>query len=310
MSHVFKDLYQSVTDQIIAALEAGTPPWVCPWTRSGGSMLPANASSARPYRGINVLLLQMQAAVRGYDHQRWLTFNQARALGAHVRRGEEGTGIVFFKMHEVEGVAPMPSASNDAPGRRVVPLLRAFTVFNVAQIEGLPEGLAAPIAPAADWSPVAEAEAMLRLSGAVIRHGGDKAFYRPADDTIQLPDRGQFPQAGHYYNVALHELTHWTGHASRCNRPLTGRTNLDAYAFEELVAEMGSAFLSSHCGLAGELHHASYISHWLQALRSDKRLVFTAASLAQKAADFLIGDLGALPGSAQAGSAASVQGAA
>ena len=283
-----KDIYQAVTDQVIAALETGTPPWVCPWTRSAGSMLPANAASSRAYRGINVLLLTMQAAVRGYDQQRWLTFNQARALGAHVRRGEEGTGIVFFKMHEVEGVAPMPAASNDAPGRRVIPLLRSFTVFNVCQVEDLPPALTALPSPAAEWTPIAEADGVLQRSGATIRHGGDRAFYRPADDVIQLPPQAQFPDAGRYYNVALHELTHWTGHTDRCNRPLTGRSNLSAYAFEELVAEMGAAFLSGHCGLAGELQHASYISHWLEALRGDKRLIFTAASLAQKAADYLL----------------------
>jgi antirestriction protein ArdC len=294
-----KDLYQAVTNQVIAVLEAGTPPWVCPWTHSGGSMLPANAASSRPYRGINVLLLQMQAAVRGYERNRWLTFNQARALGAHVRRGEEGTGIVFFKMHEVDGAERMPAASNDGPGRRVIPLLRSFTVFNVAQVDDLPEALAALPLPAAEWAPVAEADAVLQRSGATIRHGGDMAFYRPSDDVIQLPPRTQFPDASHYYNVALHELTHWTGHATRCNRPLVGRSNLTAYAFEELVAEMGAAFMSSHCGLPGELQHASYISHWLEALRSDKRLVFTAASLAQKAADYLTGDAGALPGAGQ-----------
>ena len=172
----------------------------------------------------------------------------------------------------------------------------------------MPETLAALPPPLAEWSPITEAEAVLQRSGAVIHHGGDQAYYRPGDDTIQLPNPGQFTNATRYYNVALHEVCHWTGHASRCNRPLTGRINLDAYAFEELVAEMGSAFLSSHCGLPGELHHASYIEHWLQALRSDKRLVFTAASLAQKAADYLIGEVDALPGSAQ--SAVSIQEAA
>ena len=295
-----KYIYQAVTDQVIAALEAGTPPWVCPWTHSAGSMLPANAASYRAYRGINVLLLQMQAAVRGYDSNLWLTFNQARGLGAHVRRGEEGTGIVFFKMHEIDAGVPMPAASNDAPGRRVIPLLRSFTVFNVCQVEDLPPALSALPGPPAEWTPIAAADAVLQRSGATIRHGGDRAFYRPADDVIQLPPRAQFPDAGHYYNVALHELTHWTGHAERCNRPLTGRSNLSVYAFEELVAEMGAAFLSGHCGLAGELQHASYISHWLEALRGDKRLIFTAASLAQKAADYLTGDAGVQPGSALA----------
>ncbi len=289
MSHVFRDLYQSVTDQIIAALEAGTPPWVCPWTRGPGDAIPANLATARPYRGINTLLLNMQAAARGYARNRWLTFQQARALGACVRKGETGTGIVFFKMLERDDSRPRPAA-NDEPVRRVIPLLRSFTVFNAAQVEGLPEALTAAPVPAEDWTPIQAAEELLARSGAVIRHGGDQAFYRPSEDVIQLPAQAQFPSASHYYNVALHELTHWTAHPARCSRTLSSRLHLTGYAFEELVAEMGAAFLSSHCGLPGELQHASYIAHWLEALRNDKRLVFTAASLAQKAADFLLPD--------------------
>ena len=285
MSHVFKDLYQVVTDQIVAALESGTPPWVCPWARTPGNAMPANLATARPYRGINTILLNMQAMSHGYSLNRWLTFQQARALGAHVRSGETGTGIVFFKMLEREDSLP---AANDEPARRVIPLLRSFTVFNAAQVDNLPEGLAAVPEPDAAWSPVEAAEALLARSEAPIRHGGDQAFYRPSDDVIQLPLPGVFPEASRYYNVALHELTHSTGHPSRCNRPLQGRQHIEAYAFEELVAELGSAFLSAHCGLPGELQHATYIEHWLKALKSDKRLIFSAASLAQKAADYLL----------------------
>ena len=286
MSHDFKDLYQSVTNQIITALEAGTPPWVCPWARDPGSTVPANLATGRRYRGINTLLLNMQAMARGYGINRWLTFQQARALGACVRRGETGTGIVFFKMLERDDTGRC--AANDDGPRRVIPLLRSFTVFNASQIDGLPEALTAIPAPAEGWTPIGAAEAILAQSGAMIRHGGDRAFYRPSDDVIQLPPPAAFPQAGSYYATALHELTHWTGALSRCNRPLLGRQHIEAYAFEELVAEMGAAFLSSHCGLPGELQHASYLQSWLTALRNDKRLIFTAASLAQKAADYLI----------------------
>ena len=173
-------------------------------------------------------------------------------------------------------------------------MLRSFTVFNADQIEDLPPALAQP-EPAPDWSPVEEAERLLVASGAVIRHGGDQAFYRPSDDVIQLPLRSAFPQATGYYGVALHELTHWTGHATRCNRPMQSRQHLTAYGFEELVAEMGAAFLCGHCGIDAELQHAGYIAHWLEALRHDKRLVFTAASMAQKAADFVLGTSEAAP---------------
>jgi antirestriction protein ArdC len=287
------DLYQSVTNQIIAALEAGTPPWICPWERSQCSLLPSNLSTSRAYRGINVLLLNLQQMTHGYALNRWLTFQQARALGGCVRRGETGTPIVFFKLLERDGatygVTPVVRhPANDDSGRKVIPLLRSFTVFNVSQVDGLPSDLTAVPAPPEGWSPVAAAEELLSHSGAVLRHGGEQAFYRPSDDIIQLPLPAVFSQASRYYNTALHELTHWTSHPDRCNRVLSSRAHLEAYAFEELVAEMGSAFLSSHCGLPSELQHASYIANWLRALRNDKRLIFNAASLAQKAADFLL----------------------
>jgi antirestriction protein ArdC len=283
------DLYQSVTNQIIVALEAGTPPWLCPWQRTHGSKLPANLATARTYRGINVLLLNLQQMAHSYPLNRWLTFQQARALGACVRRGETGTPIVFFKLLELDGASPaIQHAANDAPRRKVIPMLRSFTVFNAAQVDGLPNELTVMPAPVVGWSPVSAADELLTQSGAVLRHGGDQAFYRPSDDIIQLPLLTSFALASRYYNTALHELTHWTSHPNRCNRVLSNRLNLEAYAFEELVAEMGSAFLSSHCGLPGELQHASYIANWLQALRNDKRLIFYAASLAQKAADYLL----------------------
>lgn len=281
------DLYQAVTDKIIAVLEAGTPPWLCPWRRQPGGNMPANLSTGRPYRGINTLLLNMTALQEGYSCNRWLTFQQARALGANIRRGASGTPVVFFKLMEFDESGRLLMAANESPAAKVVPLLRAFTVFNVDQIERLPAALVAPVAPEA-WNPVEEAERLLTASKAVIRHGGSGAFYRPADDLIQLPPRSAFPTVEGFYGTALHELTHWTGHASRCNRPMQGRQHITAYAFEELVAEMGAAFLCAHCGLANELQHASYVASWLQALRNDKRLVFAAASLAQKAADFVL----------------------
>ncbi len=293
------DLYQSVTDRIIAALEAGTPPWVCPWSGVPGTSAPANLASGRPYRGINVLLLNVQAMLAGYTFNRWLTYRQAQALGAQVRRGETGTQVVFFKMLEVDGAGDRASAPSSASGpasgcgttdATVVPLLRSFTVFNAAQIDGLPEGLL-PVERPVSWSPVDAADELVTASGAVVRHGGEQAFYSPASDLIQMPPQGRFDSAESYYRVLLHELTHWTGEASRCARPLQGRQHIEAYAFEELVAEIGSAFLCGHCGLPGSLQHASYVEHWLEALKSDRRLIFTAAAQAQKAADFLIGKL-------------------
>jgi antirestriction protein ArdC len=298
------DLYTRVTASVIASLEAGVPPWVCPWSRSGasgGSQLPVNATTGRAYRGINVLLLNVRLWECGFTSNRWLTFNQAQAVGARVRKGSTGSTVVFFKMWEADG-----SGTGDVPAiedRKVIPLLRSFTVFNADQVDGLPEGMA-PVpdagAPGVAWDPIASAEALVAASGADIAYGGDRAYYRPADDHIQMPVRAAFASGEAYYGTLLHELTHWSGHESRCNRMLQGRQHIEAYAFEELVAEMGSAFLCGHCGLlpavGGEapgLQHASYIDSWLQALRNDRRLVFTASSLAQKAADFVLAPVSA-----------------
>lgn len=280
-----RDLYESVTQQIIQALEAGVPPWICPWRGVGVDPRPANATTGRPYRGVNVLLLNLRALCEGFAQNRWLTFQQALSVGGRVRRGEHGTQIVFFKMHEVDNCT---SHDDEVAERRIVPLLKAFTVFNVEQVDGLPTDMAARPAVHAAWQPVEVAERLLVQSGAQLRHGGSKAFYAPDFDLIQMPPKSAFESSCDYYATALHELTHWTGHASRCNRPLGRRHGIDAYAYEELIAEMGAAFLTDYCGLVGQVQHASYIASWLQALRNDKRLIFTAASQAQKAADFLL----------------------
>ncbi len=275
-----KDLYQQVTDRIVTSLEAGVPPWICPW-QPGSDGIHKNITSHKPYRGINVLLLNLQAMSEGYPDTHWLTYKQAIELGAHVRKGEAGTSIVFFKFREIED----DKAEAD---RKVVPMLRTYTVFNTAQTEGLPERyLQAP--PEQHWTPCEAAEGILMDSGASIWHGGNRAFYAPADDVIQLPPVSYFPEADGYYGTALHELTHWTGHPDRCNRPLGRRHGIDAYAYEELVAEMGAAFLCAHCQLPARLEHASYIDTWLDALKKDKRLIFVAAGAAQKAADYALG---------------------
>lgn len=280
------DLYATVTNQIIASLEAGVPPWVCPWTSHPGNAMPSNLTTGRPYRGVNVLLLNMQQLACGYPCNRWLTFRQAHAAGARIRRGESGTRIVFFKLLERDDpTTPRPML---APTRKVIPLLRSFTVFNAAQVDGLPDPLNGPQTAPASWDPVTLAVGLIQTSGALIQHGGNQAWYSPGLDLIQMPEPAVFDGQASYYSTLLHELTHWTGHTSRCNRLQSSRQHIEAYAFEELVAEMGSAFLNGHCGMAGTLHHASYINAWLQALRNDRRLVFTAASMAQRATDYLL----------------------
>jgi antirestriction protein ArdC len=282
------DLYAETTARIIATLEQGTPPWVRPWSTIPDA-LPMNAQSRRPYRGINFTLLSLMAEQHGYTVNRWLTFRQALDLGAHVRKGEQGTPIVFWQLRRIGVVADaFPEHDDDPPALRgkVYPLLRSFTVFNVAQTDGLDPQYTQPTV--RSWVPEAKAEELLLMSGARFRLGGARAFYQPASDEIHLPAPAAFANASAYYNVALHELTHWSGHPTRCDRDLTGRFGDASYAAEELIAEMGAAYLCAHCGIDGELRHAGYLSSWLKVLRGDKRAIFTAAAHAQRAADYVL----------------------
>ena len=273
-----KDFYQDVTNRIVAAIEAGTPPWVRPWSVS--DQRPHNAATKRPYRGINTVLLGLEAGLKGYATSAWLTYRQAAGLGGQVRGGERGTSVVLYKLHE------LPDAEGE---KKVIPLMRCFTVFNIAQIDGLPAP-AQPTQPT-PWSASAEAEAVLTASGADIRYGSAQAYYHPAKDAIYLPAKDAFTDPGAFYSTALHEAVHWSGHPSRCNRNLSGRFGGDAYAMEELIAELGSAFLCAHCRIDGRLQHAAYLHSWLQVLKADKRAIFTASAKAQQAADLLLGSV-------------------
>jgi antirestriction protein ArdC len=277
------DLYQAVTDRIVAALEAGVPPWARPWTTESEPM-PLNAASRRPYRGINAVLLTLASQLRGYSRNAWLTYRQASELNAQVRGGERGTQVVFYKLDHAK---EMVEAAEEQRSPRVIPLLRSFVVFNVAQIDNLPERLNPPPRPAT-WSPCSEAERVFQNSGAVIQHGGSMAFYSPLDDRIQLPPKGAFSEPESYYATGLHELVHWSGHPDRLNRVLSRRFGDEAYAMEELVAELGGAFLCAHCRLNGRLQHANYLASWLKILKADKRAIFSVASKAQQAADFVL----------------------
>lgn len=276
-----KDIYAQVTNSIIAALEQGTPPWVCPWQKNAS--LPSNLATGKSYRGINTLSLYVESMARNYTDSRWLTFRQANELGLRIRKGEHGTPIIFYRLRELQDKS---GESPDTEHKRSIPMLKTFTVFNVRQLEALPEQFLQR--PVKEWEPVELAEQVIAKTGAVICHGGGRAFYRPSGDFIQLPAKSLFVTPENYYATALHELCHWTGHNSRLNRVLAGRRDIEAYAYEELVAEIGAAFLCAHSGLSARLKHASYISNWLDALRRDKRLIFVAAGAAQKAADFVL----------------------
>jgi antirestriction protein ArdC len=277
------DTYQEVTDAILAQLEAGKKPWQKPW-QDGGLSMPRRATGEY-YRGINVLLLWASAMEQGLTGDRWMTFKQAIDLGASVRKGSKGTRIVFFKQLTVE--------DKETGEDKAIPMLRTYVVFNSDQIDGLPDKFAsAPIVPAEGIERDRAAEAALRSCGATIQEGGAGAYYTPATDIVTMPDFERFASSSGYLATLAHELCHWTGHKSRLDR--FGANTKTAYAFEELVAEMGAAFVGSRLGIVGEHieNHSAYLASWLKALRDDKRAIFKAASLAQAAADMVLANAG------------------
>ena len=283
--------YHTVTETILQVLRAGTPPWVKPWS-TVAEIHPCNALSRRPYKGINFLLLSLITDLKGYATPRFLTYLQAQQAGGYVRKGETATPVVYFTVNR-----PTPAILVEQERQeqeKPVFYRRFFSVFNIDQVEGLPEALRQPIQRSEpEWQACARAESILKSSGAIIRHApGNQAFYSPCQDWIVLPERAQFPTAEDYYGTALHELVHWTGHDSRLHRQLGKRFEQSAYAMEELVAELGSAFLSAHCRLDGMLHHASYLQTWLRLLEEDSQAIFIAAGKAQSASDYLLGQVG------------------
>jgi antirestriction protein ArdC len=276
-------VYEVITMRILAKLEQGIVPWQQPWT--GGE--PKNLLSGKPYRGVNVFLLTSAR----YESPYWLTYRQAQTLGAHVRRGEQGYPVVFWKWREQEE----DNEEKEQPSRHYAPLLRYYTVFNLAQVEGL-DSVKALAKREKVLTPIAACEQVIAdmPHRPAITHQEPRAYYRPLTDTINMPARGLFRSPEEYYSTLFHELTHATGHASRLARPTLmdlcpfGSTN---YSKEELVAEMGAAFLCGYCGIENKTvdNSAAYIRSWLTKLRNEKTLVILAAAQAQKAADYILG---------------------
>jgi antirestriction protein ArdC len=281
------ELYEEVTARIVAELEVGRLPWVQPWGSAGvGPGLPHNAATARSYSGINILLLWGAAQERGFVAQGWLTFRQALGAGGSVRKGEHGTTVFYADRFVPEGEKARAAERRDDP--RAVPFLKRFTVFNVEQCEGLPEGMGVGSEPIPEYLAVPLAEAVIAASGVPFRVGGSEAYYAPGPDFVMVPPRRAFHVPINYYRTALHELTHATGHAKRLGRNLLNAFGSKDYAREELVAEMGSAFLCAALGIQPTVRHADYIGAWLEVLRDDSRAIFRAASHASKAADWLL----------------------
>lgn len=283
-----QSLHDTVTTRIIAELERGRFPWVQPWASSGVTPLglPQNAATGRTYSGINILLLWSAAIEQGRPSQRWLTFKQALSLGGCVRKGEKGTMVVYADTFVPKAELEKASATGEAA--RQVGFLKRFTVFHVEQCDGLPAEPDAPPLPGSSEI-LPHVEEVIASTNADIRIGGSMAFYSPSHDFIQVPPQEAYFEPINWYRTKLHELGHWTGHASRLDRNFSGRFGGAAYAREELVAELSSAFLCAELGVAPTVRHADYLGSWLQVLQEDNRAIFQAASLASKAADFVMG---------------------
>jgi antirestriction protein ArdC len=283
------DVYARVTSQIVNAIEQGVNNWRMPWHTSGRfAFSPINAVTHKPYRGVNVLALWAVARSKGYERGEWATYPQWQERGAQVRKGEKSASVAFWKF--ADGRAE--SQDGDEPEQtstRSSRLLfcRDYHVFNVAQVDGY---TAKPDADAPIEARIESADVFFGRVSARVAHLGNRAFYSPSDDTITLPPFAAFHTPLDYYSTRAHETGHWTGKAERCNRELGKRFGDNAYSMEELVAELTAAFTLAHLGLSSEPRpdHAQYIASWLKVLKADTRAIFTAASKAQQAADFII----------------------
>ncbi|MBB4303376.1 antirestriction protein ArdC [Rhodobium orientis] len=283
------NLYSEITDKIITELEAGRVPWVQPWGTAAAKAplgLPKNASTDRQYSGINVLLLWGAVIERGFSGQSWLTFRQALSLGGNVRKGERGTTVVYADRFVPED--EKRRARETGEDAQAIPFLKRFTVFNTDQCENLPEDVATAAPPVPTGLIEPRVEALIAATGIDFRIGGNRAFYVPAHDYVQVPPPQAYFEPINWHRTALHEMGHATGHASRLGRDFSGSFGSKKYAFEELIAEINAAFCCASLGIAPTVRHADYIASWLDVLREDNRAIVRAASQAGKAADWLL----------------------
>lgn len=290
-----RDVYAEVTDRIVAALEGGTKPWELPWVRSSAGV--SNPISGTVYSGVNPWLLGLTMLEQGYTDPRFVTFNQAKKAGGTIRKGEKGSLIVYFRMLEV--------TDRKSGDMKKIPMLRMYSVFNLSQtqhinddgaiVDGLPKyQLTVP-----EERPEVDVETGYAMAIALVEgikadglrwfHKGSRAYYQPSADAIAVPVASDFKSIAGYWATCMHEATHATGHSSRLDRQFGGRFGSDAYAFEELIAELGSAFACAHAGIESSLdNHASYLESWLRVLKKDKHAIFTAQREAKKACEWLI----------------------
>ncbi|MAM12613.1 MAG: peptidase [Rhizobiaceae bacterium] len=286
------DVHQEITNRIVDALENAGEfqlPWIA--NKSGSFARPVNIASRKPYNGVNIVSLWVSAQASQYPSNVWGTYRQWQDASCQVRKGEKSSLVVFYKTFDVEQINDQTGQAEQA--ERMV--ARASWVFNAAQVDGFPHDQA-DIPDQPSFDPITQAEAFVKATGAVIEEGGDKACYVPSADIIRMPERRRFTgtattsAAEGFYSTLCHELTHWSGSKARLSRDLSARFGTEAYAMEELVAELGAAFLCGDLGLTPEprLDHAQYIKNWLTVLKSDKKAVFTAASKASEASNWLM----------------------
>jgi antirestriction protein ArdC len=284
------DLYTRVTNAIIADLENGVRPWLRPWSaaHAAGPITRPLRAGGQPYKGINVLMLWASAMTHNFTCPIWMTFKQAKELNASIRKGSKGSLVVYS-----DRITRTEKTEDGQEHERDVYFMKGYTVFNAEQVEGLPPHFYAAAAPRLDPARRIEAaDQFFAGTGADIRHGGDQAYYSPGGDFVQMPPFEVFTDPESYCATLAHELTHWTKHPSRLDRRFGRRcSGGEGYAREELVAEIGAAFLCCDLGITPEPRgdHAAYVGHWLKVLKDDKRAIFQAAAHAQRAVDFLHG---------------------
>jgi antirestriction protein ArdC len=283
-------LYDEITDKIITELEAGRVPWVQPWGTAAAKAplaMPQNASTRRQYSGVNVLILWGAVIEHGFTGQSWLTFRQALSLGGHVRKGERGTTVVYADRFIPNDEKKRAAESGEEP--QAIPFLKRFTVFNTDQCDALPDEIVTIAPPPPPGLIEPEVEALIKSTGIDFRIGGNRAFYIPSEDYVQVPPPAAYFEPINWHRTALHELGHASGHRSRLNRDLSGAHGSKKYVFEELIAELCAAFSCASLGIVPTVRHADYIGSWLDVLREDNRAIVRAASQASKAADWLLG---------------------
>lgn len=291
------NLYDDITSKIIAELEEGRVPWVQPWGTAAAKAplaMPRNAATGRGYSGINVLILWGAVIQHGFPDQSWLTFRQALSLGGNVRKGERGTTVVYADRFIPDDEKRRARETGD--DAHAIPFLKRFTVFNAAQCEGLPETVAVEAPPSPSGLIEPKVEALIAATGIDFRIGGNRAYYVPALDYVQVPPPNAYFEPINWHRTALHEIGHASGAAHRLNRNLSGSFGSKLYSVEEITAELISAFCCASLGIVPTVRHADYIGSWLECLREDNRAIVRAASQASKAADWI---LSFLPGQEQ-----------